>query len=256
MPRTRTLAAVALAALLAVPAVATFPLLSSPAFAAAADGAGAAASIAAAEANVLTDQAEAQGFKLLFDGKTAGGWRNYKKDAINPAWKVQDGALVLAAKGGGDIITAEQYDAFELLIDYKIAPGGNSGIMFHVQETDGPPYATGPEIQVQDNEAGKDPQKAGWLYQLYPATIDATKPAGQWNTMRVVINKAPAKSEIHMNGQRYSEFVVGGDEWKQKIAKSKFAKIPGFGMAGKGFICLQDHGDEVAYRNIKIRPIK
>ena len=246
---TRTLAAAALAALLAVP---SFRAIAEEKADSSAQNAA-----TSAEPNTLSDEEKQQGFTLLFDGKTADGWRNYKGDKISDGWKIVDGALTRAEKGAGDIITKGQYDAFELLIDYKISKGGNSGIMFHVTEDAGAPYETGPEIQIQDNQDGHDPQKAGWLYQLYPAEgeADATKPAGEWNHLRILIAKAPAKSVIEMNGKKYSEFVVGSDDWNQKVAASKFASMPGFGKAGKGYICLQDHGDEVAYRSIKIRKI-
>jgi hypothetical protein len=204
--------------------------------------------------NTLTDEEKKAGFKLLFDGKNPGQhFRSYKKDTISPGWKVVDGALTKAEKGAGDIVTKDQYEAFELLIDYKISKGGNSGIMFHVAETDGPPYVTGPEIQIQDNVAGHDPQKSGWLYQLYKPETDATKPAGEWNTVRVVLAPKGQKSAVYMNGQKYYEFEKGSADWDEKVAKSKFAKMAGFGKQTKGHICLQDHGDEVAYRNIKIR---
>jgi hypothetical protein len=213
--------------------------------------------------NVVTEAEKQAGFRPLFDGKTAAGWRGYKKDKFPAGWKVVDGALVRAASGAGDIITEEQFDAFELLIDYRIAPEGNSGIMFGVRETGDAPWNTGPEIQVQDNEKGHDPQKSGWLYQLYePAKdqktgkpTDATKPAGQWNTLRILIAPAGQTSTVWMNGVKYYDFVRGGDDWKRRISKSKFAQMSGFGAAAKGHICLQDHGDEVAFRNIKIRPI-
>ena len=212
-------------------------------------------------ANTLSAAERAAGWKLLFDGKSTEGWRNYKKQTVNPGWKIVDGALTRAEKGAGDIITAEQYDSFELVIDYKIAPGGNSGIMYHVTEEGGTAWQTGPEIQILDNAAGKDPQRAGWLYQMYqpaidPKTgkpIDATKPAGEWNTLRIVIT--PEKCEHFMNGVKYVEYVKGSDDWNQRVAKSKFGKMPQFGKATKGHICLQDHGNEVAFRNIKIRPI-
>jgi Domain of Unknown Function (DUF1080) len=212
----------------------------------------------ATEPNTLTPEQQKAGFKLLFDGKDMGYFRNYKGEQINPAWEVKDGAMHLTKGGGGDLVTKEEFGAFELLIDFKISKAGNSGVMFHVKETSGPPYATGPEVQVQDNIDGHDPQKAGWVYQLYPAPqgVDATKPAGEWNTMRILIEKAPNKSEVWMNGTKYSEFVLGSDEWKDRIAKSKFAKMEGFGMQETGHIDLQDHGNEVWFRNIKVREIK
>ena len=217
-----------------------------------------------AEPNTLTEQEKAAGWRLLFDGKSPDQWRNYNKkaDQLNDKWQVKDGALVLTGKGGGDIITKDQFESYELVLEYRILPGGNSGLMFHVVETPGkPPYDSGPEVQIQDNVAGKDGQKAGWLYQMYqpptdPATgkpVDATKPAGEWNQLRLVMNGP--KGEVHMNGVKYVEFEVGSDDWNQRLAKSKFAKWPNFNKAKKGHVALQDHGDEVAFRNIKIRPL-
>lgn len=208
-----------------------------------------------ASPNTLSDAEKKAGFKLLFDGKTTENWRSYKKDAINPGWKVVDGALTRAGKDAGDIVTKDQYDAFELLIDYKISKGGNSGIMFHVTETEGTPWMTGAEIQVQDNQDGHDPQKSGWLYQLYQPTTDATKPAGEWNHMRIVIAPKGQKSAVYMNGTKYYEFDKGSADWDAKVKKSKFGTMANFGKTTKGHISLQDHGNEVAYRNIKIKVI-
>jgi hypothetical protein len=216
------------------------------------------------EPNTLSPEEYRAGFRLLFDGRTMDHFRAYNGQKIGDAWQVQDGAMVLTHGGGGDIITRQQYDAFELLIDYRISKGGNSGVMFHVQEGAEQPGMTGPEVQIQDNVAGTDPQKAGWVYQLYPAPtdpktgqpIDATRPAGEWNTLHLIVNKAPARSEVYLNGVKYSEFVIGSADWKARVAKSKFREMKGFHLKEKGYIDLQDHGNEVAFRNIKIREIK
>lgn len=204
-------------------------------------------------ANTLTEAEKAAGWKLLFDGKTTTGWKNYKKATIGQGWKVQDGALVRADKGAGDILTNDEYEAFEFTVDYNISKGGNSGLMYHVAETEGAPWQTGPEIQIQDNKDGHDPQKSGWLYQLYTTDKDATNPAGEWNTLRILIT--PDKCEQYMNGVKYCEYVKGSDDWNERVAKSKFAKMANFGKPTKGYICLQDHGNLVSFRNIKIRPI-
>jgi hypothetical protein len=210
----------------------------------------------------LTAAEKAEGWRLLFDGKSADQWRNYNKDGLSDKWQVTDGALVLTGKGGGDIVTKDQFDSFDLVLEYRISKGGNSGLMFDVQEVKGkPPYDSGPEIQIQDNVAGRDPQKAGWLYQLYqpptdPKTgqpLDATRPAGEWNQLR--LRREGPKGTVWMNGVKYYDFEIGSEEWNRRLAKSKFAKWENFAKAGKGHICLQDHGDEVAFRNIKIRPL-
>lgn len=209
-----------------------------------------------AEVNTLTDEEKKAGWVVLFDGKSAENFRNFKKEGLSPKWVIKDGALTLTGRGGGDILTKKEYGSFEFTVDYKISKGGNSGLMYHVKETAGTPWRTGPEIQIQDNIGGRDPQKAGWLYQLYrPAEgVDATKPAGEWNTMRILIT--PEKCVHWMNGTKYVEYVKGSDDWKKKVAASKFSKFKGFGEATSGFICLQDHGNVVSFRNIKVREVK
>ncbi len=223
-----------------------------------------------AEHNTLTEAEKLSGWELLFDGKTTDGWRNYKKSGINEGWKVENGELIRADKGAGDIITEEQYESFELFVEYKISPGGNSGLMFHVTEEANTPWQTGPEIQILDNDKGRDPQKAGWLYQLYQPTrpawvtqaekaagieqkgpLDATRPAGQWN--QLYLRQTPQQSEVMMNGVSYYRFTKGNEDWNKRVAASKFAKFEQFGKPTKGHICLQDHSDLVSFRNIKIR---
>ncbi len=213
--------------------------------------------------NQLTEAEQRSGWQLLFDGKSTDGWRSYKKDKISDGWKVVEGAIVRSSGGAGDIITEKKYADFELSLEYKISKGGNSGVMFHVVEGDGPPWHSGPEIQVQDNVDGHDPQKAGWLYQLYKPTpppwakqegaIDATRPAGQWNQLYIRIAKD--QCEVCMNGVRYYRFKIGDKQWNDRVGKSKFSKFEQFAAAGQGHICLQDHGNEVAYRNIKVREL-
>lgn len=204
--------------------------------------------------NTLTDAEKAAGWTLLFDGTDTSQWRNYQKEEVGEGWKIVDGAIVRSAKNAGDLITRKQFEAFELQLDFKISKSGNSGLMYHVTETEKRSWHTGPEIQIQDNDMGRDPQKTGWLYALYKTDVDVTKPTGEWNSMRILIT--PEKCEHHLNGEKYVEYVKGSDDWKERVAKSKFSKHENFGVPTKGHICLQDHGSEVAFRNIKIRVVK
>jgi hypothetical protein len=204
-------------------------------------------------ANTLTKKEQADGWVLLFDGKDLSSWRNYQAEGINEQWQIDGDAFTLTAKGGGDIVTKEKYGAFEIVLDYKIAPAGNSGLMFHVTEDEAKPWQTGAEVQIQDHKGGHDPQKAGWLYQLYQTDVDSSKPAGEWNTLRLVIT--PEKCEHYMNGTKYFEYVKGSKEWDEKVAVSKFSKFPNFGKPSKGHICLQDHGNVVSFRNVKIKAL-
>jgi hypothetical protein len=211
--------------------------------------------------NSLTEKEKSAGWRLLFDGKSTAGWRNYGKQDISPKWMIAGGALAMEERGAGDIITAGQFEWFELSIEYRISKAGNSGIMFRVTEGDRAPYYSGPEIQVQDNQNAKDPQLSGWLYQLYkpaddPKTgkpLDATKPAGEWSQLRIIV--APDKCETYMNGVKYYEYKIGSPDWDERVAQSKFKAWAKFGKAQRGHIALQDHGNPVAFRSIKIREI-
>ncbi len=212
--------------------------------------------------NTLTAVEKAAGWKLLFDGKSLNCWSNFKKSDIKPGWQVKDGLLVCVdPHNAGDIVTAEQFGAFELQIDFKMAKGANSGIMYHVTDEGSSPWQTGPEIQLEDNAFATDPQKAGWLYALYQPpidsktgkTLDTTKGAGEWNHLRVIIS--PDGCVHEMNGTKYVEYVIGSEDFNARVAKSKFGTMPGFAKSGSGRLALQgDHG-EVSFRNIKIRPL-
>jgi glucose/arabinose dehydrogenase/ubiquinone/menaquinone biosynthesis C-methylase UbiE len=225
---------------------------------------------AADAANTLTLTEERLGWQLLFDGESLENFRGYRQEQPGAGWAVEDGTIVRKANGAGDLITREQFDSFELQLEYRISPAGNSGLMFHVTEDNNTPWKSGPEVQIIDNVDGKDPQKAGWLYQLYqPAkprwvsaferraglvsgdTYDATRPAGEWN--HLYLRVTPQAGEVCLNGVKYYNFVVGSDDWNRRVAQSKFADMEGFGKAGRGHIALQDHGDEVAFRSLKVR---
>lgn len=210
--------------------------------------------------NSLTKREKAAGWKLLFDGQSFAGWHNFKQDGVRAGWQVKDGALICAdPKNAGDIVTTDKFDWFELQLDYNISEAGNSGIMFHVTDDGGTVWATGPEFQLEDNAKAADPIRCGWLYQLYqppvdPATgtiLDATRPVGEWNHVRLVIS--PEKCVHEINGVKYFEYVLGSDDFKARVAKSKFSKMPFFAKAASGYIALQgDHGS-VSFRNIKLR---
>jgi hypothetical protein len=213
--------------------------------------------------NTLSAPEKAAGWKLIFDGKTFSGWHNFKKDSVRPGWQIQEGTLACVdPHDAGDLVSPEQYQWFELELEYKIAEGGNSGIMYHVAQDRGAAWETGPEFQLEDNAKAKDPQRCGWLYALYQPPIDtktgkpldATKPAGEWNHVRLLIS--PEKCEHAINGVKYFDYVLGSPEFNERVAKSKFAKMPMFAKTGKGHIALQgDHG-QVSFRNLKVRLIE
>lgn len=205
--------------------------------------------------NTLSPSEVRNGWKLLFDGQTTKGWHNFRGKGVQPGWTVSNGELSCSDPGkAGDIITDDSFSSFELKIDYKITQGGNSGVMFHVEDAGGATWHSGPEFQLFDNPSNKGVQQAGWLYDLYPAKIDATKPTGQWNSLRIFISKKK-KSFSEMNGKRYVEFELGSQDFKDRIAKSKFKDYPHFGNLGSGSVAIQgDHG-VVSFRNIKIRPL-
>ena len=197
------------------------------------------------------------GWIALFDGSSLDAWRNYRQDTISSQWQIQDGALMLAGAGGGDIISKEQFESFELELEWKISEAGNSGIFFHVAEADslGAVYASGPEIQVLDDDRhpdGKLPShRAGANYDLHPCRVVTVKPVGEWNHVRVVVDKGHV---VHyQNGENVVDYQIGSPEWQTALAASKFADWPMYAKAGSGHIALQDHGDKVWFRNIRIR---
>jgi len=210
--------------------------------------------------NTLTEAEKAAGWKLLFNGQDFTGWHNFKTQGVRPGWEVKDGLLICVdPHNAGDIVTADQYDSFELDLEYNISKAGNSGIMFHVTEDGGAAWATGPEFQLEDNKEAADPVRCGWLYALYqppddPKTgkpLDATKPVGEWNHVRLLIT--PEKCEHEINGVKYFDYVLGSADFNARVAKSKFARMPGFAKSPTGSIALQgDHG-RITFRNIKLR---
>ncbi len=215
-----------------------------------------------ASINTLTDAEKAAGWQLLFNGKDLSGWHNFKRDGVRPGWQVEEGALACVdPHNAGDIVTSNKFDWFELQLDYNISRAGNSGIMFHVTDEGGAVWATGPEFQLEDNKEAADRIRCGWLYALYqppvdPATghtLDATKPVGEWNHVRLLVT--PEKCEHDINGVKYFEYVLHSDDFKARVAKSKFRSMPHFAEGDLGYLALQgDHG-KVMFRNIKIRPI-
>lgn len=198
------------------------------------------------------------GFELLFDGTSLKHWRGYKKDAAPSAWKVDEGTLHFSKDGdGGDLITKEQYTNFDFRFEWRVAPGGNSGVCYRIKEEGGAMWATGPEYQILDNEAhgdGISPMtSAGACYALYPPAMDVTRPAGSWNQARIRIQDGVVTHWL--NGWKLVEADMRGDDWASRIEKSKFKSMTGFGVQPSGHIGLQDHGDKVWYRNLKIRAL-
>jgi hypothetical protein len=207
--------------------------------------------------NTLTQAERAAGWKLLFNGKDLNQWRVYRKPDVAPQWTIEDGAITLTAGGAGDLMTREEYGDFELSLDWKISPGGNSGVIYRIKEADsnGQTYYTGPEMQVLDDDGhadGKIPShRAGAIYDLVVPKAGVVRPVGQWNTARVVLRKGHL--EHWLNGVKVAESSYGDEAWKKMVAGSKFKAWPQFGLSSNGHIALQDHGNRVWYRNIKLR---
>lgn len=216
------------------------------------------------EPNTLTDKERADGWKLLFDGKTTAGWRGYQKKEMPPGWKVVDGVLVRAsggeggkgAGGGDDIVTTEEFENFELALEWKIVSGGNSGVLYHVSEEPETAWHYAPEVQLLDNTehpTRDSRQLAGACYDLYAPGTDVTRAVGKWNELRVRVDHN--KVTHWLNGEKLVEYEIGSPDWKDRVAKSKFKDMPKFGTFAKGPICLQDHSDRIEFRSIKVRKL-
>ena len=219
--------------------------------------------------NTLTDQEKADGWQLLFDGKSLAGWHKYGGQPVGAAWMVKDSSIYLDAsskedwqiKGGGDIVTDDEYDNFHLKLEWKVDTGANSGVIIYIHEDSTKyrwPWETGPEMQVLDNERHPDAKitkhRAGDLYDLISVSKETVKPALEWN--QVEIKSLNGKLDLYLNGENVVSTTMWDDAWKQLVAGSKFKNMPDFGKYQKGHLGLQDHGNNVWFRNIKIKKLQ
>lgn len=213
----------------------------------------------------LTDQQKAEGWKLLFDGKSTDGWQIFKARKNN-TWEVKDGTLHAIAlnesvKGVGDersdIMTTGEYSDFELAFDWKIAAEGNSGVIYRATEEFDQPYYSGPEYQVIDDKGYpgklKDSQLSGADYDMYATTNAEPKAVGEWNSAKIVAKGNHI--EHWLNGKKVVEYEIGSADWTKRKKESKWNNAKGYGVAKKGHLDFQDHGSEVWYRNIMIHEI-
>lgn len=218
-------------------------------------------------ANKLTRQEKQEGWQLLYDGKTTKGWHVYMNKTDGSAWKSVNGALTLDPSqkqngkvvGGGDIVTDAVYENFHFSVEWKVAQKGNSGIIFLVQEDKKYeyPWLTGPEMQVLDNAGHPDARitthRAGDLYDMISCSRETVTPFGNWNKAEVRYENG--KLDLFLNGEKVVSTTMHDDNWKRMVAASKFKNMPDFGKFTNGRIALQDHGDQVWFRNVKIRKL-
>ncbi len=220
-----------------------------------------------AQHNKLTHGEKAEGWKLLFDGETTKGWHSFNKKEAGPAWLVKNGELYLdttqkagwQTEGGGDLTSEKKYSNFHLKLEWKIAKGGNSGIIFYVQEDGKHDYCwqTGPEMQIVDNENHEDGKlikhQAGDLYDLISCYQKTVKPAGEWNLAEIICDNS--NLTLKLNGVKVVSTKMWGANWIKLVKGSKFNDMPDFGKFQSGKISLQDHGNMVSFRNIKIKEL-
>jgi hypothetical protein len=210
--------------------------------------------------NTLTDAEKQAGWVLLFDGTTIDKWRGNNATGIPANWSVANGAIAAAKGEGSDLVSVAEYGDFELAVDFNIAKDGNSGLFFHgVESPTAPIYRSAPEFQIIDNDGHPDGKNGpdrwcGANYDVDPPLANACHAPGEWNTAKIIV-KGP-HVEHWVNGKKTAEYELWSPEWKAKVAQSKFATWTEYGMAKSGHFGLQAHGDEVAFKNIKVRPLK
>jgi hypothetical protein len=204
--------------------------------------------------NTLSERERGEGWRLLFDGRSTAGWRGYKQATMPSGWEVVEGALTRTG-ATTDIVTVDTFRDFELALEWRITPGGNSGIFFRAIEGEGGIYEYAPEMQVLDDAGHPDGSSeltsAGSNFALHAAPRGVLKPVGQWNSVR--IRAQGNHVQQWMNGTLVVDYQIGSDDWKRRVAASKFAAWPEYGLAPEGHVGLQEHGNEVAFRSIKIR---
>ena len=203
--------------------------------------------------------AKAGEWRPLFDGKTTAGWRGYKSPDVPAGWAAQDGVLIKDGKTrSADLVTKDQYGDFELEFDWKLAPGGNAGVLYRGTEEYDHIYWSAPEYQLLDDDKASDNKTrltcAGAAYALYPSPPGHLKPVGDWNTARIVARGPHV--EHWLNGVKLLEYELGSADWEAKVKASKFNDWPNYGRAPKGHIAMQgDHTGSLAFRNIRVRPL-
>ena len=217
----------------------------------------ASASAATAQANMLTPAEQAAGWRLLFDGRTTTGWRGYREQSVPNGWRAADGLLQKVGRAD-DILTADQFGDFELALDWRLERGGNAGLFYRATEEYEKVYWSAPEYQLLDDANAPDGRNrltsAAAAYALYAAPAGIVKPAGEWNTTRVVARGAHV--EHWLNGQKVVQYELWSPDWEAKVKASKFAEWPKYGRAKSGHIAIQgDHSGALALRNIKIRTL-
>jgi hypothetical protein len=214
-----------------------------------------AAAPALAADNTLTPAEQAAGWKLLFDGKSTAGWKGFKTAAPDAGWTVKDGVIGPDPKTSKDLVSKESFENFELDFDWKISPKGNSGVIYHVIPVGDETYESGPEYQILDNAHGEaPPQQAGSLFALYAPSMDMTKPVGQFNHGRIIVDHG--RVQHWLNGMKVVEYDMNSADFKARVAGSKFKRWPQFATGKTGAIALQNHGDAVWFKNIKIKVLK
>lgn len=203
----------------------------------------------------LTESERQDGWRPLFDGESLDGWRQYGSEAPPEGWRAEEGTLHRYGPGG-DIMTVDTFDDYELALEWRVAEGGNSGIFYHGRTGYDYIHDVAPEMQVLDDAVHPDGQNpltaAGAVYGLYPAPPGVVRPAGEWNEVRILAHGDHV--EHWLNGERIVEYELGSDEWQARKADSKFAGTE-YGTLRSGHIGLQDHGDPVWFRNIRLRPL-
>ena len=205
----------------------------------------------------LTAGEKVEGWRVLFDGKTTGGWRGFRRQTLPGGWRAVDGTLTRVGEAG-DIVTVDQFGDFELTLEWRVGANGNTGVFYRVVEDDDVMWHVAPEYQIIDNAYNKEPlkptQHTGANYDLHPPSRDVTKPIGSWNETRLLVRGAHV--EHWLNGVKVVEYELWTPDWERRVAGSKFKGYPKYARARRGHIGLQDHGDLVAFRNIRIREIR
>ena len=213
--------------------------------------------LAADQADQVAKPNAEAGWTVLFDGSNLDAFEPYKGGEIKPQWKIEDSTLHLTGGGAGDLVTKKDYGSFVLEFEWKVAAGSNSGVIYHVRMGDGAPYISGPEYQILDDSVhadGKNPMtSAAAIYALYVPKDKQLKSVGEWNTSKIVIENGHV--EHWLNGKQVASAQIGSDDWNERVAASKFGAWEPFGKTERGRIALQEHGDEVWFRNIRIKPL-